>query len=245
MRPRYYSICSSPLLHTDCIHIALSLEYFTCQMDSPSPVGGNTPSHDPTSTSSVKPPQPPIYYRKGLCTNYVYELCRSEFGLDRSLLTLPAHPSTRFKFPSATSNTTLLPEEGLYEEVYGSNESSVIQAVSEVSVSTTGAASTSMTNTAAVSTATAVTTEKVVHVNTPSNTTSFSSAGAGGRPHLRIFLKPSLTFRLPGSVGPPLILIGMYNTVCSVWYIQNLFMLYVYSVLIYILLYIPFIGKYI
>ena len=65
MRPRYYSICSSPLLYTDCIHIALSLEYFICQMDSPSPVGGHSPIHDTTSTSSVKPPPPPpIYYRK-------------------------------------------------------------------------------------------------------------------------------------------------------------------------------------
>ena len=224
MRPRYYSICSSPLLHTQCIHIALSLEYFTCQMDPPSPIGGNNPthtsSHESTSTSSVKPPPPPVYYRKGLCTNYIYEICRSEFGLDRSLLTQPAHPTTRFKLPSSSSNTTLSPE----EEVYGTtstatNESSVIQAVADVSLSTTATTTTTtaptvITDTAAVSTSTAITTEKVVHVNTPLNTTSFSPSGggtAGGcRPHLRIFLKPSLTFRLPGSVGPPLILIGMY-----------------------------------
>ena len=229
MRPRYYSICSSPLLHTDCIHIALSLEYFTCQIDTPTPtpIGGNTPSHDPTSTStsSVKPPPPPVYYRKGLCTNYIYEICRSEFGLESTLLTQPAHPSTRYKLPTSTS--TLSPEEGVYEEVCSdgataTNERSVVQAVAEVSLSTattTTTATTAITNTAAVSSATAVT-EKVVHVScTPSNTTSFSPSGGagagtgGGRPHLRIFLKPSLTFRLPGSVGPPLILIGIYKSI--------------------------------
>ena len=213
MRPRYYSICSSPLLHTDCIHIALSLEYFTCQMDSPTPIGGKIPthtlSHVPTSTSSVKPPPPPppVYYRKGLCTNYIYELCRSEFGLDRSLLTHPAHPSTRFKLPSSSSNTTLLLEEGVYGATSSTDEVSVVQAVAEVSLSTTGIttdATTTSTTTTAVSTAMAAVTEGVSHINTPSFTPS------GARPHLRIFLKPSLTFRLPGSVGPPLILIGRF-----------------------------------
>ena len=45
--------------------------------------------------------------------------------------------------------------------------------------------------------------------NQQSSSISGSSAGdVGATPRLRVFHKPSITFRLPGSVAPPLILIG-------------------------------------
>lgn len=136
MRPRYYSICSSPLVSPDSLVVALSLERFSCPIPSAT-VNGTT-----TSTSSVNgngngngnaDPTRPMIHRSGLCTNYLYNIC------------------SRWLQPHATTDSDI--------------------ALEEISNG----------------------------IITPSSTMS---------PSVHIFHKSTLTFHLPGSVGPPLILIG-------------------------------------
>lgn len=74
MRPRYYSICSSPLVHPHSVSIAFSLERFCGTFGSDS----NSSSIDGSNTSASNcdnQPSLPVN-RSGLCTQYLYELCQ-------------------------------------------------------------------------------------------------------------------------------------------------------------------------